>query len=823
MSSTTWIVPSIRPAAPFVMAYRLHFSSAAAETLRFSASADERYALYLDGERVGQGPERGDGENWFFERYELAVAAGAHTLVALVWTLGPEASPLAQMSVRHGFWLDGGSASSALSTATGEWQCMRVGGLLFRENFTRVPSFYAVGVDLQIDGAAFPWGVRSGTGEGWEPAARVVEPPKRYRITGELEEMHALREAILPPMFQQTLHLGRTRHVETLEPGTDTLLQAVQSARHDAAAGAAWDAMLAGNGAVVIPAGAEVRVIVDLDNYYSAYPILTTMGGAGSIVTLTWEESLYHTARMQRPPDKGNRSEVEGKFFYGISDRFLPDGGAGREFETLWWRAGRYVQFHIVTGREALTISDFRLRETHYPITVRSSFSAADDRFAPLHKLGIRTLEMCAHETYMDCPFYEQLMYVGDTRLEILTHFTLDTDSRLPRKAVELFDRSRDGFGLTASRYPSHVRQLIPTFCLWWVQAVHDFSRWRDDAPFVRERLAGVRTVLECALAHRVRSGLLGLMPGWNFVDWVKGWTTGIPPMGADGTHCAINWQLVLALDAAAELELEFGDAELAARYTRLAGEQTALILQHYWDAEAGVFRDDTDGKYLSQHSQCLAAISGRLPLSHMDALRRTLPALVEEGKAWPVSIYYSHYYLEALRALGLGAQWLAKLEDWFELNNLGFRTTPECGVESRSDCHAWGAHPVYHSYSTLLGIRPGKAGFAEVEIRPLPCALAQLSGKMVHPLGMIEVTLDRSRAGRLAATVTLPPGLAGKFSYGESTVELRPGVTTSLDLPEPGTGASESAGAQTPGEPASASRITDATRVPSTALPSGV
>ena len=32
---------------------------------------------------------------------------------------------------------------------------------------------------------------------------------------------------------------------------------------------------------------------------------------------------------------------------------------------------------------------------------------------------------MCAHETYMDCPYYEQLQYGGDTRLEILATYSL--------------------------------------------------------------------------------------------------------------------------------------------------------------------------------------------------------------------------------------------------------------------------------------------------------------------------------------------------------------------------------------------------------------
>ena len=47
------------------------------------------------------------------------------------------------------------------------------------------------------------------------------------------------------------------------------------------------------------------------------------------------------------------------------------------------------------------------------------------------------------------------------------------------RKAIEMFDQSRMANGLTQSRYPSRVRQIIPPFSLWWVGMVYDYALWR--------------------------------------------------------------------------------------------------------------------------------------------------------------------------------------------------------------------------------------------------------------------------------------------------------------------------------------------------------
>ena len=66
------------------------------------------------------------------------------------------------------------------------------------------------------------------------------------------------------------------------------------------------------------------------------------------------------------------------------------------------------------------------------------------------------------------------------------------------------------------------------------------------------------------------------------------------------------------------------------------------------------------------------------------------------------------------------------RMELWFNLIEQGFKTTPEAPEPTRSDCHGWGAHPLYHDFASLLGIdgknrRPAAFGFERVEIAPIP------------------------------------------------------------------------------------------------------
>jgi hypothetical protein len=338
--------------------------------------------------------------------------------------------------------------------------------------------------------------------------------------------------------------------------------------------------------------------------------------------------------------------------------------------------------------------------------------------------------------------------------------------------ANTLFDWSRAADGLTKSRYPSAVPQVIPSFALWWVSMVHDYALWRDDLPSVKGWLPGVDAALAGLARYLTPRDLVGRVPGWSFFDWVPQWREGWAPGAHEGASCLHNLLYIYALERAAELHTWFGEPELGDHWRRLSRQVRQAVIDAFWDEPRGLLADDLEHTCFSEHAQVLAVLTDLLA---GERRQRLVAGLLEAPDLARATIFFSHYLFEAYGVLGRADRLLERLELWMTLKDQGFKTTFEQPEPSRSDCHGWGAHPIYHYYATLLGARPSEPGFGAVRITPQPGPLTWLKGEMPHPKGAIAFDLAFEQ-GAARGRITLPDGLTGAFCWSGVEIALRAG-----------------------------------------------
>ena len=191
---------------------------------------------------------------------------------------------------------------------------------------------------------------------------------------------------------------------------------------------------------IVIYAKSHARIIFDRKTLTTAYPRLTVSGGKGAKIRLTYSEALY-----DKDQQKGDRDASQSDRESPRPQRQLPARRRPhRVFEPLWWRTWRYLDIDIETGDEPLTLESLTASFTAYPFEQTASFHSSDAELDKINEISWRTARLDAHETYMDTPYYEQLQYVGDTRIQALISYAVAGDDRLARQpSLPLTSRAR--------------------------------------------------------------------------------------------------------------------------------------------------------------------------------------------------------------------------------------------------------------------------------------------------------------------------------------------------------------------------------------------
>ncbi len=669
-----WAAKWIAAPGAAAAAYACSFELASAETLRMHVCADSVYRLYCDGELAGEGPELGDPEYTYFDTFEWRCAPGRHTVCAVVFHLGSAASA-ARMSVRPGFILHA-PEFPALDTNAEQWRCIRLAAFDFTA--TQAGAF-GVGGGIVFDAAAFPEGIEHG----------LLENPQ-IPVEGERGgagafSAHSWGELRLPHLIPATLPaLDRgPAGFRVRWAGEADSERRCDPITHDAALASCFS----------IPAGRHVAFLLELDDYCCCTVSPVVSGGKGATLSIGWAEALY-----QEPTEssgKGKRDAWEGKYFIGIFDCFLPDGREAMRFFTHHYRAGRFVYLEIETRDEPLHIHDLGLRERHYPVPFPPQIEHLEPSWKILAERCFRTLEMCSHDTFMDCPYYEQMMYLGDTRIQILLTMACGNDDRLVKKSLTLLFSGVSADGFFYSRYPSRMPQVIPTFTPFLIATLNDYRLKRGDVAFCRPFLAAARRAMDAFEFFFNDHGILELKRTWNFIDWVPAWEHGVPPKGQTGESAEVNAVALYGYAQLIELLAGCGEADFAELYQKKAARFAENFTRRFLDAETGLFRS-AEGIF-GEHAQLLSLLS--------NLLDPTVAARCAETFFhfdFPVrsTFYFDFYYFELCRKYGKTEHILARMKPFLEMEKLGFRTLPESWDPSRSDCHAWSAHPLYFMLS---------------------------------------------------------------------------------------------------------------------------
>jgi alpha-L-rhamnosidase len=712
-------------------------------------SADARYKLFVNGKMVGLGPARSDLAHWNFDTYDLAgyLQQGDNLIAALVWNQG-EWNGLAQFSYRTAFILEGDSVAESIVNTDKRWKVMKdeaYSPVIFQPSDPRLFwQYYVAGALDSVQASAYPW--------GWELPAYNDEGWDAVKTLGNGTPAGPENGTMWTLVPRPVAYLELTPHRFAEGPPVP----------------------------ITIPAKSHAILLLDARYETTGYPRFRFSGGQHAMVRIGYAETLLNVEKDNPYRwHKTDRDVTEGKKFVGVYDVFVADGGRDRLFIPLWMRVFRYVQIDVRTDDQPLLIDDVSYDLCVYPFTNEAAFASNDSLHQRIFEACLRTIRLASQETYID-PYYEQMQYIGDTRLQSLYAYYHFRDDRLTRNAIRQFDWSRGPEGLTMSRYPSSLPQYTPLFALCWMLMIKDHWMLRDDEAFVRQFIPAMLNVLQWFGEQVNSEGMLGDLPWLDFLD------TFYPRdkiLHASKSRSLTPYSLfyVYTVQQLAPFFRHFGKTCEITQQEKIADRVKQSVIRTCFDTGKGLFADNPEKRFFSQHANIMAVLTGCLSSAPGSSAQEkaVLHKVLTDTALIPVSLYFKFYEFEALKQAGMGGTILEEMGDWKTMLDNHQHTFSEWVKDPRSECHAWSAYPAYFFLNTIAGIEPATPGFTAVRIEPHPGRLTKISAQMPHPGGLITADYEKMRDDSWSIRIRLPAGVSGTFIWKGETYPLRGGLST--------------------------------------------
>ena len=364
----------------------------------------------------------------------------------------------------------------------------------------------------------------------------------------------------------------------------------------------------------------------------------------------------------------------------------------------------RYIE---VTAEQPLNSLSIALVPTLYPLT-ELPFDAGNARRQKIYDVCVRTLRLCMHEHYEDCPWREQALYCMDSRNQMLAGYAAFGETRFPRSSLWLMAQDRRKDGLLSITFPHGGDLAIPSFSLHWFTEVEEYVRYSGDTDFAREIWEKLNSVL-AVFTERLREGLCPAFGGtnhWNFYEWSDGLSGSLSKAQKEEPDLLINCLLIRAIE-----EMNVLSAKTGLPVT--AGADTDAIrdaIRWTFRTADGLYEDFAGSAHKSELGLALAVLAG-VPSAEEAAAICGVLTRADNGLV-PVTLSMKCFVYDALLQTDTGkyAPWvLADIDRvWGRMIDAGATSVWETEKGAAdfggagSLCHGWSATPVYY-YKELL------------------------------------------------------------------------------------------------------------------------
>ena len=446
--------------------------------------------------------------------------------------------------------------------------------------------------------------------------------------------------------------------------------------------------------------------------------------------------------------------------------------GGDAEFESLDIIGTRFLHASVRVPTDAAqpTIS-MAIADRHRPRPTGASFECSDPLLNEIFAVGLRTVDLCALDAYVDCPTREQRAWTGDSVVHQMVDLVANPDWSMAIWHPQLASMARtDGMlhMAVASDFADDDRTFVPDWSLMWVHSVWNLYRYTGDRSVVGDLLPVAERTLRWFESFLGDDGLLHDVTGWVLIDWASFYSR--------GCSSTLNAVWAKALEDFSEMSDWMGNAGSAAwARSRLDGVRDAFEV--FWDTGRNVYIDHilagVPQRPAAQHGGAAALWAGIVPadrtaivaeglvdrsrlIRHSFVMDPVTPTGGSTGYGYMLSGYpepewdvenqmvesepfFRFVVHDGLVRAGRGDLIADLCRDWKVFLDAGETTWPECWTGG-TRCHGWSSTPTRDLIQHVLGITPAEPGYAAVRVVPNLGGLDWARATVPTPHGFITV-----------------------------------------------------------------------------------
>ena len=354
---------------------------------------------------------------------------------------------------------------------------------------------------------------------------------------------------------------------------------------------------------------------------------------------------------------------------------------------------------------------------TDYPLESRGT-PPKDEAERAIYDVAVRTLSLCMHEHYEDCPWREQALYCMDSRNQMLCGYYCFEADDFARASLRLIAEDRRRDGLLSITYPcgnifNENGLAIPSFSLHYFTQVYEYLLATGDLSLAEEIYPKLESVIGVFIERLRDGGVRGFsaVEYWNFFEWSEGLSGHLNKADPERYEAALDLLMILALRSMGAIARLLGKTD---RYTALIPAMREGVRRRYFDSAAGIFYNREEKELASELVNALAILADVPTAEESEHIAALLRA--GDERLVPITISMLCFKYDALLRLDT-----ERYRDYI-LADIRARYVPmlEHGATSfweygypesidyvrypaASHCHGWSALPVYY-YATLNG-----------------------------------------------------------------------------------------------------------------------